>query len=623
MEYLNVLEKGKNKKKKKKSRSSYKNNEKKNKDKNTICEKEFEQSYKEQIEEIVALNHIYFPIYVENPGHIKKYDIPKDLMSSDIFLKNSKELQSVVVIDMNDEIDTDRCFKFCIFFNFDNDFPNYKVTFCYDNKYPYSFPNINICINRILGEQEINFIILSIKKICAKNYGRIMLFDVCIFLNEHINKVYNDGFKNLWEEMKHREYDIDKEGKKKGNYNYEKKEKSCENHIDNNENKNNSENGSNNYDEEEIFETSDEWDRTGIVKENMNMSGNEDEITKSIKNNNINKKYPINKYNNNNNNNNNNDNKNYLEQDENRNNALYGSYEYFINMSDVNNLSGFSFINSCTLNKNIKISKKKKNKEKVNNIVTVEDELIQKYDLEIFEKKRMVKCEYNNIKNFNIIKKIPICYYKNMLIAKHIIDTNIYIIHTYTILNEIQFLAFYLNHILFCNRGFNLFSNILNGETENQKKNQQRKKCKKNEKMFRGFLYDLGIIRNVASNEEEENSNAETIDNIYNVGRNDLFNKNLRNTKTQNNQFNNNENKNEPKGPPEILYTEIHTKGYDNLYNYNKNKKKNNKIIDYSCVNYFCSEYQFYANKMCVVNRQNEKTLYSILKKLNISRLKE
>ncbi|KEG03063.1 serine/threonine protein kinase [Plasmodium vinckei vinckei] len=626
---LNILEKeNKKKKKKKKLRSSNKNNgaikcriKKKNKDKNKICEKEFVQSYKEQIEEIVALNHIYFPIYVENPGHIKKYDIPNDLMSDDIFLKNSKELESVVVIDMNDEIDTARCFKFCIFFNFDNDFPNYKVTFCYDNKYPYSFPNINICINRILGEQEINFIILSIKKICAKNYGRIMLFDVCIFLNEHINKVYNDGFKNLWEEMKHREFDIDKEGKKKGNYNSEKKEKNNENNIDtnsdsNNENNSNSKNCSNNYDEEEIFEASDEWDRTGIVEENMNMSGNENEITKSIKNNNSNKRYSINK-------DSSNDIKNYLEQDENENNTLYGTYEYFINMSDANKLSGFSFINSYTLNKNIKVSKKKKNKEKVNNAVTVEDELIQNYDLEIFEKNRMIKCEYNNIKNFNIIKKIPIGYYKNTLIAKHIIDTNIYIIHTYTILNEIQFLAFYLNHILFCNRGFNLFCNLLNVETENQKKKQQRKKCKKNEKMFRGFLYDLGIIKNVSRNEEEEISNPETIDNAYNIDRDDFFNQNFRNIKTQNSEFNNNENKNEPKGIPEGSYTEMRSKGYSNLYNYDKNKKKNNKIIDYSCVNYFCSEYQFYANKMCVVNKQNEKTLYDILKELNISRLKE
>ncbi|VTZ66506.1 protein kinase, putative [Plasmodium chabaudi chabaudi] len=622
MEDLNVLEKENNKKKKKKkSRSSHKHNEKKNKDKNKICEKEFEQSYKEQIEEIVALNHIYFPIYVENPGHIKKHDIPTDLMSDDIFLKNSKELQSVVVIDMNDEIDTARCFKFCIFFNFDNDFPNYKVTFCYDNKYPYSFPNINICIDRILGEQEINFIILSIKKICAKNYGRIMLFDVCIFLNEHINKVYNDGFKNLWEEMRHREFDIDKEGKKKGNYNSEQKEKNSDNSIDNNsdgnnENNNNSKNGSNNYDEEEIFEASDEWDRTGIVEENMNMSGNENEITKSIKNNNTNKRHSINK-------DNNNDIKDYLEQDENRNNALYGGYEYFINMSEANKFSGFSFINSCTLNKNIKVSKKKKNKEKVNNTVTVEDELIQNYDLEIFEKKRMIKCEYNNIKNFNIIKKIPISYYKNMLIAKHIIDTNIYIIHTYTILNEIQFLAFYLNHILFCNRGFNLFCNILNSETENQKKKQQRKKCKKNEKMFRGFLYDLGVIKNVSRNEEEENSNSESIDNGYNVDMDDFLNQSLRNIKIQNSEFNNNEKKNEPKGTPEGSYTEMRAKGYATIYNYDKNKKKNNKIIDYSCVNYFCSEYQFYANKMCVVNKQNEKTLYDILKELDISRLKE
>ncbi|CRH03868.1 protein kinase, putative [Plasmodium relictum] len=460
------------KKKKKKRNVNNKNNENKRKLDKKSYEEKYE-LYEEQIEEILALHHIYFPLYVENIGHIKKEDLPNDLMSNEEFLKKSKELNSVIIVNINDEININNCLKFCIFFNFDNDFQKYKITFCCENKYPYSYPSVMININAKLNEEQINFINLNIKKICAKNYGRITLFDICIFINEYINKTFSNDFKNLWEEMKYR--------------------------IDDSRSKRNEENKKiiNSYDKKVSF--NDYFKENQVDRENE--ENNTDKI--NIKNNNY---------------------KNMIEEE-----------KYILNIYDFNSISGFSAINSSLLNENLEINKKQKNEKKMD---TLEDKLNSKNLVNFSNKHNMIMCKDNNFKNFYVVKNIVINYYRNTFIVKHSIDTNVYIIHSYILLNIFHFLTFFLNHIIFCNRGFNLYCNILNDKKEGKKK-----KNKKNEQIFKEFLNDIN--------------------------------------------------------------------------NLNSSSKKKKKFLDYPSVNFFCSEYQFYANKNCIVSKKNEKSLYHILNELD------
>ncbi|SCP06145.1 protein kinase, putative [Plasmodium ovale] len=539
MPHVNSEEMEKNKKKKKKkSRNLHKNNDirKSIKEKNRKEEqnKELEQgqSYGEQIEEILALNHIYFPIYVENAGHVRKSHLPPDLMTTETFLKKSKELSHLVMIDMNDEINSSSCLQFCIFFNFDNDFPKYKVTFFCDSKYPFSYPNIGIYLNNALSEQQRNFITLSIKKICAKNYGRITLFDVCMFLNEHINKTANEEFKNLWEEMKHRQDDSNKVSMSRC------KEEEHREIDDGGEYLHGDSHGG-------AFST--EWIRGEQEgKEERENKAHRAKKTKKEK-----KTHKTNKERNKNED----DNKGEEDDEDNdedydENGGKNGGEKYLLSICNVGNISGFASLNSCVLSENCKVKRKKKKEKKRNDKIILEEELNNRNILPISEKKRMIRCEYNNIKNFDIIKKISLSYYKNKLIARHVIDTNMYVIHTYAILNTFHFLTFFLSHILFCNRGFSLFCNI-----SDEKNDRGIKKSQKKEKMFKEFLNDI-------------NMNNVTTSNSY-------------------------------------------------------NKKKKKKIYDYTSVNYFCSEYQFYANKKCIMNRNNEKTLYDIFKELTLFRLRK
>lgn len=125
-------------------------------------------------------------------------------MKRNEYIKNSKDLSENIIVDINDEINKNTCLTFSMFLNIDNIMEKYKVTFMYEKIYPYSYPNVVIHMNTKLNEEQKNDVTLNIRKICAKNYGRITLFEICLFINEYLNKIFNNDFQNLWEEMNYR-----------------------------------------------------------------------------------------------------------------------------------------------------------------------------------------------------------------------------------------------------------------------------------------------------------------------------------------------------------------------------------------------------------------------------------
>ncbi|GAW82950.1 protein kinase [Plasmodium gonderi] len=576
------------KKKKKKSINKSKKNEK---TKNP--EEEYKELYIEQVEEILALNHIYFPIYVENTGHMKKCHLPNELMNKDDFVKKSRILtEATVCIDMNDEINPDDCLKFCIFFNFDNDFPKYKITFSFEKKYPYSYPNISINISSTLSEQQINYITLNIKKICAKNYGRITLFDICIFLNEYVNKSFSNNFKNLWEEMNYRIDDIDKCKKK----NEERQIKNCFdwNHfLDRTSSKGGMSSYSSQYfrkyNENEVY-CLDDRKRNSENGITSSVFGLENNPSRSNRNSSVGSRISGNVCTHRNNNFDCEENKEsfinlnntegFTELDiintDVRRRKHYTTYDrgqFFLNTNELKNISGFSSINSYPLGmeENLKFHVKKKKEKKRQDRKVLKDELrgdVKNISITSNEQ-NIIKYGNGRLKHFHILKKIPINYYRNMLIARHSIDTNMYIIHTYVILGTFHFLTFFLNHILYCNRGFNLFCNLLSEKKEKNNPSVQKEQSRQNCQHFQ---------RNEKSKKDKKDKKSEKNEKIFTDFLKDM------------NDF--------------------------------RNQKKTKKVYDPSCLNYFCSEYELYAKKHCTVSTENEKTLLHILNELNFARLR-
>ncbi|ANQ08970.1 Serine/threonine protein kinase [Plasmodium coatneyi] len=570
-------------------------------------EEDHKELYAEQVQEILALNHIYFPIYVDRPGHLKKAHLPSDLMSKEEYNEKNKELTAAVVpIEMNDEIDEESCVKVCIFFNYDNDLPKYRISFTFDSKYPYSYPNIYLHMSRALSKEQTTHLSLNVKKICAKNYGRITLFDICIYSNEYFNKLLSHNFENLWEEMKHRMDD-----RSRGKHSLHQQASKCS-------------------DRKDVVESMTGGTATGGIALGSGISGGtlpagaaglwsysseyfrthkggatwlEDEKRREAELG---------------------DSSFSLDDRRNARNSSCGTHgsmkgsrsassngsncasahvvapqrkplhppcerrsghpgeryydmaptegRFFRNIHESNSISGFSSINSCVFGAEEEhlnnFTKKKKEKKTQVRKISEDDELngLKEKTLESNEQ-RPIPHGNGRLKHFQILKKTKISYYRNKLLVRHNIDTNMYIIHTYAILGVFDFLAFFLNHLLHCNRGFNLFCNLgeKNGEqqqtaantanatnagnlADNVKKRKKKKKNEKNEKLFTDFLKDINEFR------------------------------------TQRNSA---------------------------------------KLCDPSCLDYFCSEYELYARKHCLMSTENEKTLLHALNELNFARLKK
>ncbi|CAA9989212.1 protein kinase, putative [Plasmodium knowlesi strain H] len=592
-------------------------------------EEDYKELYAEQVQEILALNHIYFPIYVDRPGHIKKAHLPSDLMSKEEYNEKNKALTTAIIvpIEMNDEIDEESSVKFCIFFNYDNDLPKYRISFTFEKKYPYSYPNIYLHMSRALSKEQTTHLSLNVKKICAKNYGRITLFDICIYSNEYFNKIMSHNFENLWEEMKHRMDDHLSRGK----HNLHQQASACS-------------------DRNAAVESMTAGTATGGITIGSNISGKtlpagapglwsysseyfrthrggatwlEDEQRRETEL--INSSFRLDGWPNAGNSScgthgNGGDsgrgsasnvrthdgmkgNRNVNRSGSNQSSSNFpighnvapqrkpchppcerrighpGERYYhmaptqggilFRNIHESNSISGFSSINSCIFGgeeEHLNIFTKKK-KEKITQVrkISEDDKLngLKKETLESNEQ-RLIPHGNGRLKHFQILKKTKISYYRNRLLVRHNIDTNMYIIHTYAVLSVFDFLAFFLNHLLHCNRGFNLFcnlgeksgeqgqtaTNIANGSTlaDNVEKKKKKKKNEKNEKLFMQFLKDI--------NEFRTQRNIE-------------------------------------------------------------------RLCDLSCLDYFCSEYELYARKHCLMSTENEKTLLHVLNELNFARLKK
>ncbi|KNC37349.1 hypothetical protein PFLG_02453 [Plasmodium falciparum RAJ116] len=561
-------------KKTKKKKVRNVNNKNKNQD-----EQNYTEQYADQLEEILA--------------HVKKSDLPKDLMKRNEYIKNSKDLSENIIVDINDEINKNTCLTFSMFLNIDNIMEKYKVTFMYEKIYPYSYPNVVIHMNTKLNEEQKNDVTLNIRKICAKNYGRITLFEICLFINEYLNKIFNNDFQNLWEEMNYRiddtsfKKDRDNEiyndlhneiedGRKLDNYKNVQNDNNDDDYKKNNEHMNNQSDGIYEHMKNHQCDQKGYYDNGACLNDQIESKKKKtqilyehgiqyDEIEINNKNKHIDNyikdtynfhSQPYNKkgyYNNeylkemylskNNDNETINDEKNLdhnstntLENYNYLQNNIINEQKYFLNTYNFNSISGFSSINSCLINQQqYEINRKK-------------EEWETKIKTNFLENKLNSKNIMNNSENYDMIIQL-----------RHSIDTNVYIIHSYVLLNISYFLTFFFNHMVFCNRDFNLFCNILN----DKKGIQKNKKNKKNEELFKEYLND--II-------------------------------NLRNSKKKKNFL---------------------------LKNY-QDEEKNKQNYYIPAVHFFCSEYQFYANKNCVITQnKNNKTLHNILNEINHNRLKK
>ncbi|KJP86161.1 hypothetical protein AK88_04212 [Plasmodium fragile] len=562
-------------------------------------EEDNKELYTEQVQEILALNHIYFPIYVDRAGHIKKAHLPSDLMSKEEYNEKNKELTAAVVpIEMNDEINEESCVKFCIFFNYDNDLPKYRITFAFENKYPYSYPNIYIHMSRALSKEQTTHLSLNIKKICAKNYGRITLFDICMYAHEYFNKLLSHNFENLWEEMKHRIDDLSR-----GGHSPDKPVPTCVNRNDVPGGVTLSAGGTTmaagagglwSY-SSEYFRTQRGGGVTWLEEEQRREAelrnsscgthGNGgDSGTGSASNvrthgsSNGSNGYnvapqqrkprhpPCERHSG--------------HQSEKYRHMASAQARFFQNIHESNSISGFSSINSCVLGgeeEHLNVCTKKK-KEKKTQVRKISQDELKK---ETFESnvQRLITHGNGRLKHFQILKKKKISYYRNRLLVRHNIDTNMYIIHTYAVLGVFDFLAFFLNHLLHCNRGFNLFCNL--GERSGR---------------------DVRAVQEVANRTNAANAtnganeaNAATV--ADNVERKKKKKKNEKNEK---------------------LFTDF-LKDINEF----RTQKNSGKLCDPSCLDYFCSEYELYAKKHCLVSTDNEKTLLHVLNELNFARLKK